>query len=53
MINNNFIKRTNNYKHKLCRSKNIFNKIIMHPIIPGETDHIPEKVITIPSSPID
>jgi hypothetical protein len=25
----------------------------MHPIIPGETDHIPEKIIIIPSSPID
>jgi hypothetical protein len=28
-------------------------KIIIHSIIPGETDHIPEKVIIIPSSPID
>ncbi len=52
-MSNNNLKRTNNYKHRLCRSKNIFNKIIMHPIIPGETDLIPEKVIIIPSSPID
>jgi hypothetical protein len=40
-------------KFRIFPNMRTIYKIIMHPIIPGETDHIPEKVIIILSSPID
>jgi hypothetical protein len=40
-------------KFRIFPNMRTIYKIIMHLIISGETDHFPEKVIIIPSSPID